>query len=140
MNSIILKLAAPYVKLLLIVFSVIALLRGHNHPGGGFIGGLLAAMASIYTALAFSFPEYLKGQKQQSIRFLILGLSFVLVSTLPGMFMGSALMKGLWISLSVLGTEIKLGTPFVFDIGVYFVVIGIVTLLFSTLVNAKLWK
>ncbi|MCA8884954.1 MAG: Na(+)/H(+) antiporter subunit B, partial [Rhodobacteraceae bacterium] len=40
MNSIILNTATRIIVALLLVFSVYMLLRGHNEPGGGFIGGL----------------------------------------------------------------------------------------------------
>jgi multicomponent Na+:H+ antiporter subunit B len=34
---------------MMLLFSIFVLLRGHNEPGGGFIGGLIAASAlAIY--------------------------------------------------------------------------------------------
>ena len=38
MNSIILRAGTSYLAGLLLVFSVYLMLRGHNEPGGGFIG------------------------------------------------------------------------------------------------------
>ncbi|MEO1173418.1 MAG: MnhB domain-containing protein, partial [Myxococcota bacterium] len=40
MNSLILRAAAPALVGLTALFSIYVLLRGHNAPGGGFIGGL----------------------------------------------------------------------------------------------------
>ena len=57
MNSVILQLAHRYIKLIFIVAAIIALYRGHNYPGGGFIGGLLASLAIIFKGYAFSFAE-----------------------------------------------------------------------------------
>ena len=49
MNTVIFRTAAPYLTALMVVFSIFILLRGHNDPGGGFIGGLIAASAfAIY--------------------------------------------------------------------------------------------
>ena len=50
-------------------------------------------------------------------------------------------MKGTWIKphIPMLG-ELKLGTPLVFDIGVFFVVIGITLVFITSLSNDKQWK
>ncbi|MEQ9246742.1 MAG: MnhB domain-containing protein, partial [Nitratireductor sp.] len=49
MRTLIFRTVAPYLTSLMILFSVFVLLRGHNEPGGGFIGGLIAASAfAIY--------------------------------------------------------------------------------------------
>ena len=49
MRTLIFRTVAPYLAALMVVFSVFVLLRGHNEPGGGFIGGLIAASAfAIY--------------------------------------------------------------------------------------------
>ncbi len=43
MNTLIFRTVAPFLTALMLLFSVFVLLRGHNEPGGGFIGGLIAA-------------------------------------------------------------------------------------------------
>jgi multicomponent Na+:H+ antiporter subunit B len=49
MNTVIFRTIAPVLAAVMVVFSVFVLLRGHNEPGGGFIGGLIAASAvAIY--------------------------------------------------------------------------------------------
>ena len=45
MNSLILSTATRVLVPLILVLSVFVFFRGHNEPGGGFIGGLLAATA-----------------------------------------------------------------------------------------------
>ena len=52
MNSSILTTAARLVTALMVLFSVYLLLRGHNEPGGGFVGGLVAASALFLHAIA----------------------------------------------------------------------------------------
>lgn len=130
MNSIILQLAAKYIKWLLIVFSVLALLRGHNNPGGGFIGGLLAGLAIVYTGFAYNAFEVKEKLKNWPERYIALGLFTILLSFIPSVLTGKTLMTGMWVTVPVpFSPGIKLGTPFLFDIGVFFAVIG-VTLLF----------
>ncbi len=49
MNTLIFRTIAPLLVVVMLVFSVFITLRGHNEPGGGFIGGLIAASAiAIY--------------------------------------------------------------------------------------------
>ena len=52
MQSMILSTATRYLLPLLLMFSIFLLLRGHNEPGGGFAGGLVAAAALALYALA----------------------------------------------------------------------------------------
>ena len=53
MRSIVLRTATGYLLPLLLLFSVFALLRGHNEPGGGFVGGLIAAAAYALYAVGY---------------------------------------------------------------------------------------
>jgi multicomponent Na+:H+ antiporter subunit B len=130
MNSVILQLAAKYLRWLLLTFAVLALLRGHNDPGGGFIGGLMAGLAVVYRGLAFDTFQVKERLKDYPEWFMAGGLFIIFLSFMPSLFLGKTLMTGIWlkIPLPLLG-ELKLGSPFLFDIGVFFTVIG-VTLLF----------
>ena len=52
MNTLIFRTMAPYLTALMVLFSIFVLLRGHNAPGGGFIGGLIAASAFAIQGIA----------------------------------------------------------------------------------------
>jgi multicomponent Na+:H+ antiporter subunit B len=116
----------------LLVFSIFLLLRGHNLPGGGFGGGLVAASAVVLHALAQGFhsarqmlwiyPRVLVG----------IGLSIAIISGLLGVVVGQPFLTGLWgqASWPVVG---KLGTPLLFDVGVYLTVLGVVCLIVFSL-------
>ncbi len=52
-NTLILHTAALFIMPLQLMFSVFLLFRGHDEPGGGFIGGLVAASAFVLYAFAF---------------------------------------------------------------------------------------
>nr|WP_272210620.1 MnhB domain-containing protein [Marinicella sp. W31]MDC2876521.1 MnhB domain-containing protein [Marinicella sp. W31] len=52
MNTLIFRTAAPFLSALMMLFSIFVLLRGHNAPGGGFIGGLIAASAIAIFGIA----------------------------------------------------------------------------------------
>ncbi|WP_430812170.1 MULTISPECIES: MnhB domain-containing protein [unclassified Carboxylicivirga] len=138
MNSIILQLAARYIKALLMLFAVIALLRGHNHPGGGFIGGLLAALAIIYYSFAFGWQKTILNLRILPTTYISWGLGMVSLSFVPALLMQQPALKGHWVSipLGIAGT-LKLGTPLVFDIGVFMAVIGVTLLFFFTLIKNR---
>ncbi|MCA1954217.1 MAG: Na+/H+ antiporter subunit B [Anaerolinea sp.] len=131
-RSMMLPVATRYLMPLLLLFSVFLLLRGHNEVGGGFIGGLVAASALMLYAIAES-PAALRALLPVAPRPLVgAGLLLALLSGLVAVASGKPFMTGLWIKtpLPVLG---KLGTPLLFDVGVYFLVIGIVLWILLTL-------
>ena len=57
MNSMIFQTAARWLMPFLFVFSIIVMYRGHNEPGGGFIGGLIAASGFVLYAFAYGVPD-----------------------------------------------------------------------------------
>ena len=130
MNSTILQIAARYLKWILLVFAILALYRGHNHPGGGFIGGLMAGLTIVYQGFAYNAFQVKEKLKDRPEIYIAVGLAVILLSFIPSLINQKPLMTGIWITLPLpLSDGIKLGTPFLFDVGVFFVVIGI-TLMF----------
>lgn len=126
MNSVLLKTATRYVGPLLLALSLTLLYRGHNLPGGGFIGGLMAASSIILLAYARGWVEVDEGLSIDPLMLMASGLLLAMLSGLPGILSGGAYMEGHWLpffKVPLLG-KVKLGTPLLFDIGVYLVVIG----------------
>ncbi|HZH00305.1 MAG TPA: Na+/H+ antiporter subunit B [Flavisolibacter sp.] len=131
MKTIILKTASGYLLPLLLLFAVFILLRGHYEPGGGFVGGLVAAVAFVLHAFANGLKETRKFLKIHPGVLIPFGLAISLLSGLAPMLAGDAFMKGIWLQqpLPVIGL---VGSALFFDIGVFFVVIGIsLTILFT---------
>lgn len=126
MNSILLNTATRYVGPLLLMLSLILLYRGHNLPGGGFIGGLMAASSFILLAYARGWAETEERLPWDPMVVMASGLVLAMLSGLPGILSGGVFMEGLWLpffKVPLLG-KVKLGTPLLFDIGVYLAVIG----------------
>lgn len=135
MNSVILRTATRFLLPLLLLFSVVVLLQGHNKPGGGFIGGLVAAAAFSLHALAFD-PKATRRVLVIDLRSLIgLGLCVALASALLPVLWGLPFFTGMWAELEIAGTEVHLGTPLLFDLGVYMLVIGVALLMVLTLLE-----
>jgi multicomponent Na+:H+ antiporter subunit B len=131
MISLILSTASKLLLPVLLVFSFFVLMRGHYEPGGGFVGGLVAASAFALYAISTGVKEA-KRLFPHSKLFIVLGLTASLISGLMSVFRGHVAFTGLWtdFSLPIIG---KLSTPLLFDIGVYFVVIGVATSIVFTL-------
>lgn len=135
MNSLILCTATRFLMPLLLMFSVFLMLRGHNEPGGGFSGGLVAAAAFALYAIGFGVPKTRVALRIDPRDFIGVGLLIALVSGLPSLFIKQPYLTGLWFYLP--GTKIKIGTPVFFDIGVYLVVLGIALTIILALAEAE---
>ncbi len=121
------SLILRYVSRLLLpaafAFSFYLLWRGHNEPGGGFVGGLIAAAGvtayalprgrSTITALLRIPPQSIAG----------LGVLLALSSAMPSLLARQAFMTHQWLHFE---SGFALGTPLAFDLGVYLVVLGAV--------------
>jgi multisubunit Na+/H+ antiporter MnhB subunit len=129
MESVILQIAARHLRPLLIVLSIVVLYRGHNEPGGGFIGGLMLGAAYILYAMGFGVPETQRTIRFNPLNLTALGLLIAIISGLPAILLGDFYMTGEWYTFFQ-GTalELKLGTPLIFDVGVYFAVAGMLML------------
>jgi multicomponent Na+:H+ antiporter subunit B len=133
MNSLILRVAARFLLPLLLLFSVLLLLRGHNLPGGGFAGGLVAAAALTLYAIAVDFRAARRGLAVDPRTLIATGLLVATVSGIVSMLEGRPFLTGGWmdVHLPVVG-ETHAGTPLLFDVGVYLVVVGVtLTMVFS---------
>lgn len=134
MNSVILQIASKHIKWLLLVFAIIALMRGHNYPGGGFIGGLLAALGIVFNGFAYNSKVALEKLRIQPEIYISVGLLLSVLSLVPSLLMKTTLMKGVWVEIPLPFFDVvKFGTPFLFDIGVFLTVIGVTLMFFFSL-------
>ena len=113
---------------LLLLFSVFLLLRGHNEPGGGFVGGLVAAAAFALYAIAFGVQRARQALLVQPMTLLGAGLLIALFSGLPAVLRRQPFLTAVWVPGSL-----PLGTPAVFDVGVFLVVAGVVLMMIFSL-------
>ena len=120
MESIILRTTARFLAPLLILLSLWVYYRGHNNPGGGFIGGLIAVAGYTFYALSYSVEFARKKLHFDPTKISAFGLLIALISAVLSMFKGQAFMTSLWGDIF----GIHVGTPMLFDLGVYFAVIG----------------
>ncbi|GFE64173.1 Na+/H+ antiporter subunit B [Litoreibacter roseus] len=134
MNSIILRIGSRYVVGILLLFSIYMLLRGHNEPGGGFIGGLIGATGFVLYAIGCGTADARAALRIMPQTIAMAGLGIALVAGLAAAAFGDALFTGQWLFIGAEGDDkgLPLSTVLVFDIGVYLVVFGaILTLVFA---------
>ncbi len=120
MKSVILKAATRLLSGIVLVFAVYLLWRGHHVPGGGFIGALVAGTAFALIALTdgpdtvrsglFVAPQHLMG----------IGMVFAVGAGTAAVFQGQPFLTGLWWP----ARAAVVGTPLLFDAGVFLVVLG----------------
>jgi multicomponent Na+:H+ antiporter subunit B len=116
---------------LLLLFAIFLLLRGHHQPGGGFVGGLVVAAAFVLHAIGNGVPASRRALLVRPSTLLSLGLLVALVSGLPAVVRGQPFMTAVWTTGSGLLPEV--GTPVLFDVGVFLAVIGVVSTIVFTL-------
>lgn len=126
MNSIILRSTARLVLPLFMLFSFFLFIRGHNQPGGGFVAGLMAAAAWALYAVAFGPAAARDALWVDPRLFIASGLLIVIISGALALMVGLPYMTGLWgyLDLPALG-KMEIGTPVIFDLGVYIAVVGV---------------
>jgi len=138
MTSSILQTAVRVLMPLLLLFAVFLLMRGHNQPGGGFVGGLVVAASFILYSIAFGVDAARRALLVRPSTLLGVGPLVALVSGLPGLVIGQPFMTAIWTTVATGSTALHVGTPLVFDIGVFLAVIGVVLTIVFTLAEAVL--
>ncbi len=123
-GAFILRITSPIFFWLLMVSSVAILLRGHNEIGGGFVGGLVAALAFALLALSRGIAHARASLRVHPLSLVGVGLLLAVVSGIPGLLLHGAFLKHAWIDISLSGIRIHQGTALIFDLGVYTVVLG----------------
>lgn len=107
---------------LMLLVSAWILLRGHNEPGGGFIGGVVAVAATSMLAVAEGADRALARFPLGPVRFAGASGLLSLLSGVPALALGKPYMTHLWIEVPLGIAELPLSTVHLFDLGVYGVV------------------
>jgi multisubunit Na+/H+ antiporter MnhB subunit len=132
MSSLLLRIASRSLMPLLLLFALFLLFRGHNEPGGGFVGGLVVAAAFVLYVIAYGLPAARRALLVEPSTLLGAGLLVAIGSGMPAVVLGRPFMTGVWTKVGLGSALLDVGTPLVFDIGVFLAVIGVVlTIVFN---------
>ncbi|MXU63874.1 MnhB domain-containing protein [Oceanomicrobium pacificus] len=128
MKSLILSVASRALMPTLLIVSFYVLWRGHNEPGGGFIGGLVAVLGLVIMSKAEGVRAARDFLRIEPLSLAAIGLGCSVVSGVWGYIVYGTVLKGVWPFITVAADGSKSGLPvgsiFLFDLGVYLVVIG----------------
>ena len=136
------RITASWVLPLALVVSLYIFLRGHNLPGGGFIAGLITALALIIQYIALGQDQAEQMLKAQSGRLYEIWIgSGLVIAGLTGLgawFWGRPFLTSahVYISPPILG-EMHLASAALFDVGVYVTVVGATMLMISVLGDSR---
>ncbi len=121
---------------LTLLVSLYICLRGHNAPGGGFAGGLIAGAAFVFRILSGQ-PAYRTGLARLApVGLIAIGLLLAAGTALVPVITGNEVLESavVHVTLPVVG-DVKLVSAAVFDAGVYLLVIGVVILVLGHLAS-----
>lgn len=125
MSSIILRTAVALIMPLTLIFSLFMAIKGHNEPGGGFIGGLIAAVALAIYRMANGAETFRRLIPLHPRNIIFTGLAIALLTALAPLLAGLPLLHS-WHGYIPLpgGDRAHFATALFFDAGVFLVVIG----------------
>jgi multicomponent Na+:H+ antiporter subunit B len=133
--SLILRVSAPLLLWVPAVVSVYLLIRGHNEPGGGFVGGLVASAGLVFYVISRGREAALRAMRLPPAGWCGVGLLVAAGSGLLAWLDPAAgyLTHRWW--FPDVGVTLPLGTALLFDVGVYLTVIGTITAMVFALVD-----
>ena len=130
MRGLILPTATTYLMPVLLLLSLFLLLRGHNEPGGGFTGGLVAASAFVLLSVASGVGVARRALHVDPRSMIGAGLLLMIASGfIAPLLFGEPFLTSHWWPISLGEYDVAVGTPLFFDIGVYVAVAGTVLLI-----------
>ena len=125
-RSILLEVLVRFLFHPAMVVSVYLLLVGHNAPGGGFAGGLLAGLALVFRYLAGGRYELAEAAPIDAGKLLGGGILLAAGTAASSLLFGMQVLESTWLEHDFGPFHISAGTSTLFDIGVYLVVLGVV--------------
>lgn len=124
-NDVILQTTVKIVVFIILVFAFFLLNAGHNEPGGGFVGALMAASGVVLLFLAFDLETIKKVLPINFQYVTACGLLLGFLTALGAIFFRYPLLTHTfgYFDLPLLG-KTELTTALIFDIGVFLTVVG----------------
>jgi multicomponent Na+:H+ antiporter subunit B len=122
MSSLILRTVARALQPVLLLYAVFLLVAGHNEPGGGFVAGLVASAAVALYAIAHDVETARQLIPLEPRTLVGCGLLLAFGSGVWALLRGESFMTGHWVTVPPTGLAV--GTPLLFDLGVFLLVVG----------------
>ena len=141
MRNIILEKISRLFLRVMAVFAILLLLRGHNNPGGGFIAGIIIATGFILYGIVFGSAKIEKLLFFNTRKWMGVGLLLVFIAVLMPVFWGLTPLTGMWCNTNLpLFGELYIGTPLLFDTGIFLAVTGVILSIVITIMEVLKWN
>lgn len=133
-----LAVGARWLLPLALLLALHLLIRGHNEPGGGFIAGLVVAVAIALQRLTLGLPADPGRAARLCERVMAAGLGLAALTAVAAPLLGYPVLTSYYqyLHLPLLG-KLPLASVFVFDLGVFLVVAAGTTLMLDALAGAR---
>jgi multicomponent Na+:H+ antiporter subunit B len=133
-NNIILETSIKALLFIIVLYSVYIFTAGHYYPGGGFIGGLMTAGAIVLLLITYDIKTVAQILPVNYRILTAIGLSFAIGTSAGSIFFNVPFLTHVFthVDVPVLG-ELSLHTATLFDLGVYFVVVGVTMTIIQTI-------
>ncbi len=117
-----------YIVILVNILAVMLFVKGHNEPGGGFIAGCITAMSLVMLTMIYGVNHTKDLIKFNPLTMALLGVLLTyLTGLIPVLFNQPFMMHHLWTTTLPIIGKVDIGTPIIFDFGIYLVVVGAVS-------------
>ncbi|WP_164668895.1 Na(+)/H(+) antiporter subunit B [Virgibacillus doumboii] len=137
-NDLILRTTTSLIVFILLGFSIYLLLAGHNSPGGGFVGGLMTSSAIVLMYMSYG-AEAVEKILPVNYRLLVpFGLILALGTGIGSFLFGEPFLSHTYdyFHVPIFG-ELELATAMLFDMGVYFTVLGVTITIILAIANDR---
>ncbi|MGB1124596.1 MAG: MnhB domain-containing protein [Phycisphaeraceae bacterium] len=126
MSSSILRTANGIIFPLTLLFALYMALKGHNYPGGGFIGGLIAAVALVLYRMSHGADAMARLMPIHPRVVVAAGLGIATLTGIIPLFFGEPMLRSIapYVNFGF-GEDVHLPSALFFDVGVLLVVVGV---------------
>ena len=135
-NDMMFQVFIRLIAIVVVTFSIYLFFSGHNEPGGGFIGGLMTAIAILVLYLIFGKEQIKKALPLNYTYMMGVGLLLGAFTGIISWIFGYPYLTQFFDYFQIPGFgEVELTTALIFDLGVYLLVVGCAMTLILTIVE-----
>lgn len=135
-NDLILRTTTSLIAFILLGFAIYLLLAGHNSPGGGFVGGLMTSGAVLLMYMSYGIEAVEKMLPINFVTLIPIGIGIAVLTGAGSFLFDVPFMSQTfgYFTVPIFG-EIELATAMLFDLGVYFTVVGVMITIILSIAN-----
>jgi len=126
LDSYLFKAWSKFIFFFINILAIYLFFKGHNEPGGGFIAGIASGISIIFLYMALGKTKINQILTIDASIIALVGLLIAFITAIAPICFGYPFLyhKMIHLHLPLMG-DLHVGTPLFFDLGVYFVVVGI---------------